>query len=121
MKILHITPAYVPSWKHGGPIISVHTLNKYLARRGVDVTVYTTTINGSENLSVPVGVPVMMDGVRVFYFHPSFPRAWSYSRGLHRMLAKTIQEFDLVHITSVFLAASTLGAYYAKKFRKLYI
>ena len=121
MKVLHITPAYIPSYKHGGPIKSVHYLNKYLIRQGIDVTVYTTTINGSENLSVPLETPVMIDGVRVIYFKPSFPRAWSYSRRMHKILSETADQFDLVHITSVFLAASTLGAYYAKKFGKPYI
>ncbi|MDO8557239.1 MAG: glycosyltransferase [Candidatus Jorgensenbacteria bacterium] len=121
MKILHITPAYVPSYKHGGPIKGVHYLNKYLARLGVDVTVYTTTINGNENLSVPLETPVMIDGVRVIYFKPSFPRAWSYSRSMHKALSKTAGQFDLIHITSVFLAASMLGAHYARKFKKPYI
>ncbi len=121
MKVLHITPAYIPSYKHGGPIKSVHYLNKYLIRQGIDVTVYTTTINGSENLSVPLETPVMIDGVRVIYFKPSFPRAWAYSHGMRKALAKTANQFDLIHITSVFLAASTLGAHYARKFKKPYI
>jgi len=36
-------------------------------------------------------------------------------------LAKTAREFDIIHITSVFLSASTLGAHYAKKYKKPYI
>ena len=121
MKILHIIPAYFPAVRYGGPIKSVHSLNAGLVKNGVDVTVYTTNINGLDNLNVPLGEAVDIDGVKVFYFRNTFPRAWFYSRNLHRALEKNIKKFDLIHITSVFLSASMLGAYYAKKFKKPYI
>ncbi|MDP3015298.1 MAG: glycosyltransferase [bacterium] len=121
MKILHIVPSYIPAHRYGGPIESVHSLNVGLAKAGAEVTVYTTNIDGPNDLNAPTGVPVMVDGVKVFYFKSSFPRAWFYSRDLHKALAKNSGQFDLIHITSVFLSASTLGAYYAKKFKKPYI
>lgn len=120
MKILHIVPTYYPAFRHGGPIESVHTLNAWLVKLGVEVTVYTTNINGDELLDVPLEVPVDRDGVSVFYFPVTFMR-WEYSRALHKALATHTREFDLIHITSVFLFASTLGAYYARKFHKPYI
>ena len=121
MKILHIVPSYLPAHRYGGPVESVHSLNVALARAGHEVTVYTTNIDGDRNLDVPVNEPVMKDGVHIFYFKASFPRGWFYSSEMRRALATHIKEFDIVHITSVFLAASTLGAYYAKKFTKPYI
>lgn len=121
MKILHIIPTYLPAYRYGGPIECVHSWNVALQRAGHDVTVFTTNIDGEQNLNVPINTPVMKDGVRVFYFKSSFPRSWFYSCGLHHALATRMDEFDVVHITSVFLAASTLGAYYAKKFKKPYI
>jgi len=121
MKILHIIPTYIPAYRYGGPIQSVHSLNVGLVENGADVTVYTTDINGSDNLDVPLKTPVMIDGVKIFYFKSSFPRFWFYSRSLHRFLAEEGARFDIFHITSTFLAASTLGAYYAKKFKKPYI
>ena len=42
MKILHIVSSYWPAFKMGGPIKSVHELNKWLVKKGVEVTVYTT-------------------------------------------------------------------------------
>ncbi|MEK7162808.1 MAG: glycosyltransferase [Patescibacteria group bacterium] len=120
MKILHIVPAYFPAIRYGGPIKSVHELNKWLVKNGADVAVYTTNIDGLDNLNVSLGEAVNIDGVKVFYFPISF-RPWKYSFAFHRILAKNIKDFDLIHITSVFLAASTLGAYYAKKFKKPYI
>ncbi|MCX6702716.1 MAG: glycosyltransferase [Candidatus Wolfebacteria bacterium] len=120
MKILHITPAYSPAYRYGGPIKSVHELNKWLVKKGVDVTVYTTDIDGKGNLNVPLGKEVIIDGVKVFYF-PVAWRFWQYSSAMRQALQKNIKDFDLVHITSVFLSASTIGAYYAKKFKKPYI
>ena len=55
MKILHIVPSYLPAYGYGGPIQSVHSLNKWLVKKGADVTVYTTNINGRETLDVPLG------------------------------------------------------------------
>ncbi len=121
MKILHIVPSYLPAHRYGGPVESVHSLNVALVRAGHKVTVYTTNIDGERDLDVPVNEPVMKDGVRIFYFKASFPRGWFYSSEMRRALAAHIKEFDIVHITSVFLAASTLGAYYAKKFKRPYI
>lgn len=121
MRILHIVPTYLPAYRYGGPIESVHALNVELVRQGAEVTVYTTNIDGSNDLDVPLGKPVMVDGVKVFYFRSSFPRAWFYSRDMRNALRAHMGEFDIVHITSVFLAASTLGAYYARKFRKPYV
>lgn len=43
MHILHVTPYYYPAVQYGGPIQSVHLLNKYLVRKGHRVDVLTTT------------------------------------------------------------------------------
>jgi len=101
--------------------LSVHYLNKWLVKKGVEVTVFTTNINGPEDLDVPLNKPVIVDGVTIFYFKSSFPRKWFYSRDLRSALAERIGDFDLIHITSVFLSVSALGAYYAKKFHKPYV
>ena len=58
--------------------------------------------------------------VYFFYFPISFA-TWEYSRDLHFALRHLPEKFDLVHITSVFLSASALGAHYAKKFKKPYV
>lgn len=121
MKVLHIVPTYTPAFRYGGPIWSVHGLNRWLVDAGAEVTVFTTNADGRGSLGVPVGVPVNVDGVTVFYFPRSFPGSWFYSRALRRALAARVHEFDVVHITSVFLAVSTLGARYARRAGKPYI
>lgn len=120
MKILHIIPSYLPAKLASGPIQPTHNLNKELVERGIEVVVYTANLDGREILDVPLNKEVYIDGVKVLYFPITF-RSWQYSYGLHRALSVNIKNFDLVHITSVFLAASNLGAYYAKKFGKPYI
>ncbi len=120
MRILHIVPSYLPAYSYGGPILSVHSMNKWLVKKGADVTVYTTNINGGSELDVPLNREVVIDGVKVFYFPLSF-RGWVYSGYMREALKKNVRNFDLIHITSVFLSASTLGAHYAKKFGRPYI
>lgn len=120
MRILHIVLSYFPAYRHGGPIASVHAMNKALAAAGADVTVYTTNIDGAGLIDVPRERQVVLDGVKVTYF-PLTWRPWVYSRALHRALAAHAEEFDVIHVTSVFLCASMLGAYYAKKFGVPYV
>lgn len=121
-KILHIVPTYLPAYRYGGPIESVHALNTELVRQGAEVTVYTTNIDGPDDLKVQTGIPVNIDGVKVYYFKASrWLRPWFYSRHMQSALRQNLKNFDLIHITSVFLSASTLGAYYARKFGKPYI
>lgn len=120
MKILHLVLSYLPAYRHGGPIASVHAMNKALVAAGADVTVYTTNIDGVGFSDVPLEKETNLDGVRIFYF-PLTWRMWVYSRALHRALAAHVREFDIVHITSVFLSASALGACYAKKFSVPYV
>ena len=120
MKILHIIPSYLPAVYASGTIKPTHYLNKALVEKGIEVVVYTMNIDGNKKLDVPLGKEVNLDGVKVFYFPMTF-RPWQYSYKLHQALAKSVKDFDLIHITSVFLSVSTLGAYYAKKFNKPYI
>ncbi|MEK7479083.1 MAG: glycosyltransferase [Patescibacteria group bacterium] len=135
MKVLHIVPTYLPAYNRGGPIWSVHNLNKWLVKMGADVTVYTTNIDVEGK--VETGKEVLVDGVKVWYFPASFPkiweywrvgilpaflpRHWEYSKNLHIALKKHMREFDVIHVTSTFLFASVLGACYAKKYKKPFV
>jgi len=121
MKVLNLISFYLPAYNGGGPVFSVHNLNKWLVKRGVDVTVYTTNLNGSETMNVPLNKEVNVDGVKVWYFPSSFLKKWEYSLDFHRALAKDIDKFDLIHIGSIFRAPSALGGYYARKYKKPYV
>ncbi len=121
MKILHIVPTYVPAYRYGGPIESVHALNKALVAAGDEVTVLTTNVNGAEDLDVPLGRAVDMDGVKIFYFPTRFPRAWYYSPAMRDAAEKMAPDFDVIHETSVFLYQSFLARRLAEKFKKPFV
>jgi glycosyltransferase involved in cell wall biosynthesis len=103
MRILHVPPSYLPATRYGGPIRSVHGLCRALARRGHDVHVFTTSVDGPGDSPVPLGVPVDREGVRVWYFRSPLLRRLYWSPGLGRALRAQVASFDIAHIHSVFL------------------
>ncbi len=103
MKILHVVPSYLPAWRYGGPIRSVHGLCRALAAAGHEVAVATTNADGPGRLDVPLGVPVDRDGVCVRYFPLAFPARLYRSPELLAWARREIERFDLVHLHSVFL------------------
>ena len=113
MKILHVVPTYVPAWKHGGPIRSVHGLCKALAARGHQVTVFTTDVDTEG--AVPAGQAVQLDGVEVWYFPVSAPRRLYRSPQMSAALRQRISGFDMVHLHSVFLWPTAAAARAAER------
>ncbi len=103
MRILHVVPTYLPAVRYGGPIYSVHSLCKALVALGHEVHVYTTSVDGEKDSEVPLGQPVNLDGVQVWYFPSRHLRRLYYSPPLLRMLKKEVRKFDIVHLHSVFL------------------
>lgn len=112
MKILHVVPTYLPARRYGGPIVAVHGLCRALVRRGHDVTVFTTNVDGDSVSDVPIDREVLLDGVRVRYFASSFPRL--YLSGSMRKALSSVEAFDLVHNHSVFLWPTAAAARAAK-------
>jgi glycosyltransferase involved in cell wall biosynthesis len=92
-----------------------------LVQQGHNVTVMTTNINGPGVLDVPLGQPVLMDGVEVWYFPLQRPRAWCFSRPLGLALRQQVSDFDLVHIHSVFLWPTSAAAFWCRRFKVPYI
>lgn len=113
MKILHVVPTYIPAWKHGGPIRSVHGLCKALAARGHQVTVFTTDVDTDG--AVPTGRAVQLDGVEVWYFPVAAPRRLYRSPQMGAALRSRTADFDLVHLHSVFLWPTAVAARTAER------
>ena len=103
MRILHVVPTYLPAVRYGGPIYSVHGLCKSLAEAGNEVHVFTTNVDGPDDSPVPLGRQVDLEGIQVWYFPSNHLRRLYYSPAMGRALAQRIDEFDLVHLHSVFL------------------
>jgi glycosyltransferase involved in cell wall biosynthesis len=132
MRILYVTPAYKPAWRMGGPIASVSAAAEALVRRGHDVTVATTTANLDEEVDVPVGRAVDVDGVTVRYFRRSEPvRDWLpfipylsqsmgfiYSSEMKEVLPRLVAEADVVHTQSPFVYPTLLASRLARRLGK---
>jgi len=101
--MLHVVPSYLPAVRYGGPIFATHGLCKALARRGHEVQVFSTNIDGPRNSSVPIELPVDVEGVQVRYFSCPLLRRFYWAPALGRALESEIDKFDVVHLHSVFL------------------
>ncbi len=121
MRILHVVPSYLPAVRYGGPIISVHGLCKALAGRGHEVHVFTTNVDGESESAVPVGVPVGLNGVKVWYFPVPGLRRLYWSPRMKAALAEQTAGFDIVHTHSVFLWPTWAAARAAARHQVPYI
>jgi glycosyltransferase involved in cell wall biosynthesis len=110
LRILQVIPAYYPAVRYGGPIRSVHALCASLVSRGHQVSVYTTNVDGNGDSDVPLGRPVDMDGVLVYYFPVPALRRLFWCPALARQLRGAIADFDLVHLHSIFLWPTYIAA-----------
>jgi len=101
LKILHVTPYYYPAIKYGGPVQSIHSLNKYLVKRGIEVDVYTTNAGMDDNTSVYHHLWNDIDNVRVKYFDYYGYDQYNLSPYLLVQLLKNVIKYDLIHISLV--------------------
>jgi glycosyltransferase involved in cell wall biosynthesis len=99
----------------------VHGLASAIAALHHDVHVFTTNVDGSEDSRVPLGEPVNMDGVNVWYFPAGRPRRIYRSPALGNALAEMHLRFDIVHLHSVFLWPTWAAAAACRKFGLPYI
>jgi len=86
-----------------------------MARRGHDVAIYTTNFNGTDNLDVPLGVPLDSGGVTVKYFPVHAPRFWETCLPLGRALRADAGKFDLMHLHSLYMYHDRAGAAAARR------
>ncbi len=119
MNVLHVIPSFAA--RYGGPIVAAQGLTRELARRGHDVTLATTNVDGPGELDVPLGSPVRMDGVGVWYFPVQRPRWYHFSAPMGRALRDLVRRSDVVHIHSVFLWPTTVAAFWCRKFGVPYV
>jgi len=99
----------------------VHGLCKALARLGHDVHVFTTDVDGRGRSNVPVGSPVDVEGVKVWYFGSPVLRRLYWSPGMTRALKRHAGTFDLLHLHSIYLWPTTAAARIARRRHVPYI
>jgi glycosyltransferase involved in cell wall biosynthesis len=113
MRILHVTPCYLPGRSYGGPIASVHGLARALVRRGHEVSVFTTDLDGWEPLDPAPGEQAEIDGVDVRYFsaRPAYVgRRIHRAPALREALRRRLPEFDVVQAHGLFTWPTTCAA-----------
>lgn len=121
MKILHIVSSYWPAFEFGGPIASVYFLNEWLAKKEIEITVYTTNAGLQKNKDIFLKKSVNLDGVKVFYFPYLGYKHYNFSPSLFLALAKNIKKFDLIHITGIWNFPVAAAAFWARFYKKPYL
>jgi glycosyltransferase involved in cell wall biosynthesis len=122
MRILMVSPHYVPAYHYGGALHVAHSLGQSLVSQGHEVRVCTTNLrNPTEDLAVPVDVPVMVDGVQVCYEPTVFSRYWGFSPQLARRLWLESKWADVVLIHFHYQFASVAAGWISRVRGKPYI
>jgi len=135
MKILFVQNRFYPAI--GGAERHTYLLSKYLARKGHEVTVYTTTsLSKDDVLSVALSPPFFVkpkikanlpkeefiENFTVKRFDMSL-RFWSFNwiPEMFKELKTNIHEFDIIHAHGYHITSSLAGCYYAKKCKKPFV
>ena len=125
MNLLCVIPSYWPAFQYGGPIISVHSLNKALVKKGVNVSVYTTNVGLKGRMQA--NQEVNIDGVKITYFDFLRPfefvgrTGWQISLTMTKALKENLKKFDVTHIHAVWNYSTGVTAHYCRKVGKPYI
>ena len=120
MKILQVVESLAP--RYGGPSVACPAMCRELARRGHEVAIYSTDVDGRTRLNVPLDRPVDDGGVGVHYFRGwTFPPRYKFSPPLARALRKTLPSYDLVHIYSLYGFSTAAASHYCRKYGVPYL
>lgn len=135
MRILLVQNRFYPAI--GGAETHVYLLSKYLARKGHDVTVYTTNSLSNKDVASFSFVPPFIrreedkrdmpseeyiNGVRVKRFDFKF-RYWSFNWApdMFKELKENIKYFDIIHAHGYHTSTSVVSCYHAKRWNRPFI
>jgi glycosyltransferase involved in cell wall biosynthesis len=123
MKTLQMIPAFYPALAYGGTVNVAYNISKELAKRGHEVTVYTSDTldkdsRQKENFAV-------INDIKVYYFKNISNRlAWArfvLNTGVISALRKNINDFDIIHLHGFRNFQNIFCYYYAKKHNIPYV
>ncbi len=99
MRILHVIPYF--NWSYGGPVKVVYDISNELARRGHDVTIYTTNVGMGKKLYK--SEKLSCKNIKVQYFNNL--SNWvannlklHISPSMRLAIKKEIRRFDVIHL-----------------------
>jgi len=107
--------------RYGGPTKACLDMSAAIAARGHEVDVFTTDLDGTGRLDVPLSAPVVKRGVRIRYFRSGLRRVWPFSLPMCQALAQEIPGYDVVHVHSLYLSHGAVAGHYCRKFGVPYI
>jgi glycosyltransferase involved in cell wall biosynthesis len=114
MKILQVIPYFTP--KRGGDVAVAYNLSKHLAKRGHEVTIFTTDFELDREYIQS------LDGVRVVPFHCiANIGLMLISPKMKIQFKKEIKDFDIVHMHDGRSYQNIVVHHYAKKYGIPYI
>ena len=119
MRILHVIGSLAP--RYGGPSTVAPAMCEALAARGHHVEIATTDMDGSGALPVPVDRTTTAARVPVTYRRAHWPRSYAASLGLGLWLHRHVEEFDVVHIHSLYQFHTWFAAKCCRRARVPYI
>jgi glycosyltransferase involved in cell wall biosynthesis len=120
MRILQVVESLAP--RYGGPSVACPAMCRELARRGHEVAIYATDVDGGMRLNVPLDHPVVEGGLSIRYFRGwTFPPLYKFSPPMAQALNRTLASFDVAHIYSLYGFSTAAAAHYARKFRVPYL
>ena len=68
MRVLQVINAFHPPFSGGGAAFVAHNISKALAKKGHEVTVFTTNVLSRDKLFRPKQNPNYIEEVKVYYF-----------------------------------------------------
>ena len=123
MKILQVIPAFYPAMAYGGTVAASYHLSRELARRGHEVTVYTSdSLDKYHRQKTRISE---IDGIKAYYFKNLSNRlAWDrlvFTPGMRLQLSKDIRNFDIIHLHGARSFQNIPAHHYAKKYSIPYV
>jgi len=114
MNILQVIPYFSP--KHGGDVNVCYNLSKSLAKKGHNVTIFTTDFEFDEKYYTS------LSDIQMIPFHCSINfDLFLYSPKMKKQLKNDIKNFEIIHLHGFRTYQNVIVHYYAKKFGIPYV
>jgi glycosyltransferase involved in cell wall biosynthesis len=115
MRLLIVCPAFPPAYIYGGTPLTAYGLAKGLINQGHEVLVLTTNANGDANLTVPLGIRTLFDGVPVLY-HPRWKaNPFFFASGLADNLRDWGSRYDIALLRGNWQYINLVGSWMLHK------
>lgn len=118
MKILHITPSYCPATKYGGPISSIHLLNKAFQKKSIKINVITTNAGIDK---IKFNTWLKYENINVKYIKYYGYEYYNFSPQMILEILRLVNKYDIITMSSVWCFPTLIGGIVSILFKKPYI